>query len=148
MPAGGPLVQRLEPTEEVATGLAQAIPVAEIATTFGAKAELDDAQLRSLGAGTANDPCWREPSDAAVIAAVDALHHDNDLDDATWSGLVETVGTDVALEITLLAGWYHAISYAVRAFRPNPGPAPSPGDRPGKDSVPEGRPSAPRSAGW
>lgn len=86
-------------------------------TTFSTKAELDEAQLRSLGAGTAHDPCWREPSDSAVIAAVDALHHANDLDDATWSELVETVGTDAALEITLLAGWYHAISYAVRALR-------------------------------
>jgi len=86
-------------------------------TTFGAKAELDEAQLRSLGAGTANDPCWREPSDAVVIAAVDALHHDNELHDATWSELVEAVGTDAALEVTLLAGWYHAISYAVRTLR-------------------------------
>jgi alkylhydroperoxidase family enzyme len=85
--------------------------------TFAAKAELDEDQLRSLGAGSADDPCWREPSDAVVIAAVDALHHDNDLDDATWAGLAEAVGADTALEIILLAGWYHAISYAVRALR-------------------------------
>ncbi|MGH3352955.1 MAG: carboxymuconolactone decarboxylase family protein [Nocardioides sp.] len=85
--------------------------------TFAAKADLDAAQLRSLGAGTENDPCWGEPSDAAVVAAVDALHHNNELDDATWARLVDAVGTDAALEITLLAGWYHAISYAVRTLR-------------------------------
>lgn len=84
---------------------------------FAAKAGLDAAQLRSLGAGAAADPCWEDPSDPAVMTAVDALHRDNDLDDEAWGELVDAVGTEAALEITLLTGWYHAISYAVRALR-------------------------------
>ena len=32
-------------------------------------------------------------------------------------GLVDTIGEEAALELTLLCGWYHAISFAVRVLR-------------------------------
>ena len=52
-----------------------------------------------------------------MLAAVDGLHDDHDLDDSTWQALVAAVGEDGALDVILVAGWYHAISYAVRALR-------------------------------
>lgn len=89
-----------------------AVHVAAYADTVG----LGRQQLASLAHGTALDECW-DPADRAVIAAVDELHESHDLGDATWETLVEQVGEDGALDLLLLAGWYHAISYAVRALR-------------------------------
>ncbi len=86
-------------------------------SVFAAKAELTEAQVRSLAHGSASDPCWESAADQAVLAAVDALHAHCDLADEQWDALVEATGEDGALEVTLLAGWYHAISFAARALR-------------------------------
>ena len=84
---------------------------------FADKAGLTDDQVRSLASGHHRDACWPDPADRAVLAAVDALHHRHDLDDPTWQELVGAVGEDGALDVILVAGWYHAISYAVRSLR-------------------------------
>lgn len=84
---------------------------------FAEKARLTPDQVRSLATGAATDPCWTDAADRAVVVAVDRLHETSDLPDDAWWDLVEAVGTDAAVEVTLLCGWYHAISYAVRAFR-------------------------------
>ena len=84
---------------------------------FADKAGLAREQVTSLASGSASDPCWRDATDSAVIAAVDELHTGNDLSDTAWEHLVAGVGEDGALDVVLLAGWYHAISYAVRALR-------------------------------
>jgi alkylhydroperoxidase family enzyme len=77
--------------------------------TFAEKAGFDAEQIRSL-------------------AAVDELRATCDLADGTWADLVEAVGEDGALDVLLVCGWYHAISFTVRALRlpPEPG-APVPG---------------------
>jgi hypothetical protein len=80
------------------------------------KAALTPDQVASLAGGRPDDACWSR-ADSAVLRAVDELHDSCDLGDESWAGLVDAVGPDAALEITLLAGWYHAISYAVRALR-------------------------------
>lgn len=84
---------------------------------FAAKAELTKAQLQSLAAGGADDPCWTDPADRAVLRAVDALHLHSDLDDGEWDALLRATSEDGALEVLLLTGWYHAISYVARAIR-------------------------------
>lgn len=86
------------------------------ATIFGGKAGFDAAQLRSLANGSAGDQCWDE-SDRAVIAAVDALHDRNDLSDDEWHALVRAAGEDGAVDLLLICGWYHAISFVGRALR-------------------------------
>lgn len=84
---------------------------------FAEKAGFEPDQVESLASGSAGDPCWSDASDSAVIAAVDELHATSDLSDESWANLVAGVGEDGALDVLLLAGWYHAISYAVRALR-------------------------------
>ncbi|GAB3242308.1 carboxymuconolactone decarboxylase family protein [Nocardioides dilutus] len=84
---------------------------------FAGKAGLTAEQVRSLASGNDGDPCWTDRGDRAVLRAVDRLHDTHDLDDASWTALVDAVGEDGALDVLLLAGWYHAISYAVRALR-------------------------------
>jgi hypothetical protein len=83
---------------------------------FAAKADLTAAQIRSVTAGTPDDPCWHE-GDRSVLRAVDALHNRCDLTDAEWNALVAATGEDGAVDVLLLSGWYHAISYVARATR-------------------------------
>lgn len=90
---------------------------------FARKAELTAAQVRSVTAGGPDDPCWTDPADRAVLHAVDALHARSDLTDDEWDRLVSATGQDGAIDLMLLCGWYHAISYVARAARlaPEPG---------------------------
>jgi hypothetical protein len=84
---------------------------------YADKVDLTAEQIDSLATGQPSDACWTEPAERAVLRAVDELHEGCDLADATWSSLIDTVGEQGALDAVLLAGWYHAISYAVRVLR-------------------------------
>lgn len=83
---------------------------------FAEKAGLDDEQITSLADGRPSDACW-SAADRAVLAAVDELHTTFDLSDEAWAALVAAVGEDGVLDLLLLCGWYHAISFTVRALR-------------------------------
>jgi alkylhydroperoxidase family enzyme len=83
---------------------------------FAPRAELTDAQLRSITAGTPRDACWAD-AEQALIAACDALHESADIDDALWSRLARHWSEAQLLDLLLLCGWYHAISFAARAAR-------------------------------
>jgi len=84
---------------------------------YAGKAGLTDEQVASLATGDPADACWTDPADRAVLATVDALHHRADLHDAEWQTLLDAVGEDAAVDLLLLCGWYHAISFAVNALR-------------------------------
>ncbi|MEB8340267.1 carboxymuconolactone decarboxylase family protein [Streptomyces endophyticus] len=84
--------------------------------SFARKAELDAAQLTSLANGGPADGCW-DTTDRAVLEAVDELHTTFDLSDDAWTDLVTATDEDAALDLVLICGWYHAISFAVRALR-------------------------------
>jgi alkylhydroperoxidase family enzyme len=83
---------------------------------FADKAGFTAAQVSSLAHGAPTDACW-DASDRAVLAAVDELDRTHDLSDDSWSTVVEHLGEDGVMDLILLAGWYHAISYAVRSLR-------------------------------
>ena len=83
---------------------------------FAERVGLTTDQQRSLTHGSPRDDCW--PADeAALIRAVDELHDGADVTDETWAALVETLDERQLLDLLLLAGWYHAISYAANAAR-------------------------------
>src|SRR3974390_3365101 len=48
---------------------------------FAERVGLDDQQVASLTAGSADDACWSEERDRLLIEAVDALHEGADIDD-------------------------------------------------------------------
>jgi hypothetical protein len=73
-------------------------------------------RARSLTFGVASDPCWSR-RDALVIEGVDALHDTATIPDALWARLDAVFEAAELLDLTLLAGWYHAISYAANAAR-------------------------------
>jgi hypothetical protein len=84
---------------------------------FAERAGLAREQVRSLTAGGPDDACWTDPADRAVLHAVDALHARSDLTDDEWTALEAATGEDGAIDVLLLCGWYHAISYLARATR-------------------------------
>ncbi|MEV7626341.1 hypothetical protein [Actinoplanes sp. NPDC089786] len=90
---------------------------------FATRAGITEDQVRPLTTGTAADVCWTDPGDRAVITAVDAPPARHDLTDDEWAPLVEAAGPDGAIDLMLICGWYHAISYVARAARlaPEPG---------------------------
>jgi len=81
---------------------------------FAERARLDQEQVRSLTHGSADDACWREPAERLVIRLVDALHDTSTVDDSLWSELAGSHSHEQILDLVVLAGWYHAISFAAR----------------------------------
>jgi alkylhydroperoxidase family enzyme len=84
---------------------------------FADRAGLTAEQLRSLTHGDPSDECWTDERDRLLVQAVDALHDTADLDDDLWQRLRGELDEAQVLDLMLLAGWYHAISYAARAAR-------------------------------
>jgi len=84
--------------------------------TFAAKAGLDDRQLRSTVRGGADDACW-DADDRVVLRLADQLHENNDVDDALWRDAAAHHSPAQLVELVMLAGLYHAVSYLVNALR-------------------------------
>lgn len=84
---------------------------------FAEKARLGAEQICSLTHGGADDPCWTSERDRLLIRAVDALCDDRDIDDTLWRALRDAFDECEILDLTMLCGWYHAISFTARAAR-------------------------------
>jgi alkylhydroperoxidase family enzyme len=81
---------------------------------FDAKAQWTDAQLHSTVHGTADDPCW-SPEDRFVIRLADQLHDTNRADDLLWKEMSVQFAADQMIELIMLAGLYHGVSYMINA---------------------------------
>lgn len=90
---------------------------------FAPRARLTSAQIGSLTHGSSADPCWTAERDRLLLDAADALHAHHDLDDTLWERLAAEFGPEQLLDLLMLCGWYHAISFTARATRlaPEPG---------------------------
>ena len=84
---------------------------------FAERAALDEGQVASLAYGSPDDPCWNCERDRLLIRAVDALHDLSDLPDDLWRELLDELRHDQILDLTMLCGWYHAISFTAVAAR-------------------------------
>ncbi len=84
---------------------------------FAERTKLDHAQIASLTHGTPHDPCWTDTREQALIAVVDSLHDDADIDDETYAQLSAVFTEAEILDVLMLSGWYHAISYAANGAR-------------------------------
>ncbi len=89
---------------------------------FAARARLTAEQVLSLTHGGPADDCWPDPRDRLLICAADVLHDTGDVPDDLWAELSAVFGEPQLLDLLLLAGWYHAISYVARATRLPPEP--------------------------
>jgi alkylhydroperoxidase family enzyme len=82
---------------------------------FADRVGLSADQLRSLAFGGADDPCWTEPRERAVIRLVDQLHDTGTAAQPLWDELSSMFTEPQLLDLLMLAGWYHAISFVARA---------------------------------
>jgi alkylhydroperoxidase family enzyme len=78
---------------------------------------LTSEQISSITHGSASDDCWSDQRDRILILVTDALHDNADLDDDLWHRLQAHLSDEQALDLVMLAGWYHAISYASNCAR-------------------------------
>ena len=74
-------------------------------------------QIVSLTHGGPSDACWVERSERSLIEFVDALCKKASVDDAQWAECAMHFNDQQILDVCMLAGWYHAISFAANAAR-------------------------------
>ena len=77
---------------------------------------LSEEQIYSTVHGNSADPCWNS-KDAAVVEMVDQLHDTGQVSDETWLELGSHFDEKALIELPVLAGWYHAISFLANAAR-------------------------------
>lgn len=82
---------------------------------FAEKIELTHPQIASLTHGDAYDPCWTDERDRLLLLAADSLHNKATTDDALSNRLVAEFTENELLDLYMLCGWYHAISYTANA---------------------------------
>lgn len=81
---------------------------------YGDRVALTADQRRSITHGTPEDPCWPK-EEATLLRAVDELHELSKLSDDTAGELATILDPEQLLDLFMLAGWYHAISYTANA---------------------------------
>ena len=79
---------------------------------FGAKAQWTAEQRRSTVRGAAADPCWTF-EDRLVIRLADELHDTSRVSAPLWEALSAHFATEQLLELLMLAGLYHGVSYLI-----------------------------------
>lgn len=84
---------------------------------FADRVGLTQDQRHSLRQGTPADACWPDPTERLLIEAVDALHDTSDINDDLWQRLADSFDDHQLLDLLLLCGWYHAISFVAQATR-------------------------------
>lgn len=89
---------------------------------FAQRVGLATEQIASITHGSADDACWTEERDRLLIGTADALHENNTVDDALHDQLVAEFTEAELLDMYMLCGWYHAISYAANAAGVDPEP--------------------------
>ena len=84
---------------------------------FAERVGLTDQQIRSITHGTARDSCWDRERDRLLIEATDALHADAAIGDDLYGRLAGDLSEAELLDLFMLCGWYHAISFTANAAR-------------------------------
>ena len=84
---------------------------------FAERVGLTDAQVTSLTHGSPTDACWTEVRDRVVLEVVDALHDSAGIDDDLWTRVSSLLSEAELLDLLMLAGWYHAISFVANGVQ-------------------------------
>jgi len=82
---------------------------------FGAKAAWTPEQIAASVRGTPEDGCWSN-EERAVLLLADELHRTSSVSEGAWRQLTTLFAPDQLIELVMLAGLYHAVSFMVNAF--------------------------------
>ena len=85
---------------------------------LGRRAGLSDADFQRVVDGPSAEG-W-SPRERAIMNAVEGLHRDRDLGDATWSELRRHLDEREAIELLMLVGHYEMLATTIGALRIEP----------------------------
>jgi hypothetical protein len=83
---------------------------------FADRVELSGDQVTSLTHGASTDVCWTSTRDRVLIDVCDALHDGSRIDNALWERLSAEFNKAQILDLLMLCGWYHAISFVANGL--------------------------------
>lgn len=86
------------------------------AVFFPARVGLDDAAVAATRTGEPDDPAFGA-RERLLVALADALHESADVPDALWSELAKHWDETQLLEMLLVCGFYHLVSFTANATR-------------------------------
>jgi alkylhydroperoxidase family enzyme len=81
---------------------------------FAEKAGLGPEEIAATVADDAEAACWSE-RERLLIRLVDQLHDSGRIDDGLWGALSASFTDEQILELVMLAGHYHMVSFIVNA---------------------------------
>lgn len=90
-------------------------------TGFSAAVGLSEEQVAATVHGDQDDPAWSE-TDALLIQLADELHETARISDDLWTNLETYWDSDQLIELVMLIGLYHAVSFTANAFEVEPEP--------------------------
>lgn len=92
---------------------------------FAMKAKLTQAQIDDTLSGKVNRSLW-DDEQLSLINLADELHNTQGISDALWLSLSKHFSHEQSIELIMLAGLYHAVSFIVNSLKiPNEAFAPS-----------------------
>ncbi len=83
---------------------------------FGPKAGFTQNQVHATRMGTHDDPSWT-PQEQLLIQLADQLHDSSQVSDDLWARLSKHWQPAQLIELMMLAGLYHAVSYLTNGLR-------------------------------
>ena len=81
---------------------------------YGKRAGLTDEEIARIKAGP--DAAGWDAFDASLLRAVDELHADAFISDATWAALSERYTTQQCMDVVFTVGQYNLVSMALNTF--------------------------------
>lgn len=91
------------------------------AVVFAEALGLSDDWVDATASGSGGDPSF-DARDALLVRFVDELVETADIADDLWTELAARWSDEQLIELLMLAGWYHMISFLVNALRLEPEP--------------------------
>lgn len=73
-------------------------------------------EIAATVAPGAEAACW-SPRERLIVRLVDQLHDTNNVDDALWTALKAEFEDEQIIELVVLTGLYHMVSFTVNALR-------------------------------
>lgn len=86
------------------------------AVYFAARFGITEEQIAATVNGTAEDPCWSE-KDSLLIRMADELHDSARISDDLWQAMSENWQPPQLIELMVLAGFYHMVSFVINGAR-------------------------------
>jgi alkylhydroperoxidase family enzyme len=82
---------------------------------FGSKAAWTPEQIHSTARGGPEDLCW-SGEERTIIRLADQLHATSSVSEEVWQEATSSFAPEQLIELVLLAGLYHAVSFMANAF--------------------------------